>query len=353
MSYKFLTLSFSIIYATLNASDTIQYAVTDKHAFLPNPKQLNLSVHYNKVDNDIDVLNLKSTESIDASYGEIGDLQGFGIKLRYAFNDSIAVFAKYEQDSIEYSSQTLDNERIDIFIKYNLSNIVTFDFGFLHNGAKNLDIKNEAMLNGMIHKLSPTSNIHIDDGVIYKNNDKFVLYENGNKIYPYITINNAQDNSFYFRLLKAKRFSEQTLFDFYAGVKFTQIDGEISLEPSSNSIIESTFEKYQDLADLSRTEITYDIGLNLSYSFFTTFFFEFNYQFDYSNRDSSLDYITSNHTIKSYIGSKIFDNSMIYIGGQAMYRQFNNEIPYLYNKYSQTTFDHKYGYAEIGFNYYF
>jgi hypothetical protein len=341
--------------AVLNA-ENIKYAVLDKHAYLPESKQFDISLHYNKINDAIDVLNLKKSElkSIGQSYGELGDMDGLGIKLRYSPTDNIALFASYEKDNIDYSSDTLTNDRINLFIKYNYKDIVTFDFGYIRNWTDNLAVKNEAMLNGMIKKLFPGTSTKIEDGTVYHNGIDYVLYDDdGNKIYPYIGINNAQDNSFYLTMLMAKRVSDQTILDFYIELKYTKTSSDIAIEPSNNSIIEGTFSQYNFETDLGHSEMNYIAGFNVNCSFFKSSFFEFNYEYIYSDRDKEIDYITSNHTIKAYLGTGISDNAMIYIGGQAMYRQFNNEIPYLYNQYTQTTFDHKYGYAEVGINYNF
>jgi len=56
-----------------------------------------------------------------------------------------------------------------------------------------------------------------------------------------------------------------------------------------------------------------------------------------------------NATLAKHIG----ENWMIYGGVKLMYRQFNGEIPYLYNTYTQSTFDHKYGYVRFGIGYRF
>ena len=36
-----------------------------------------------------------------------------------------------------------------------------------------------------------------------------------------------------------------------------------------------------------------------------------------------------------------------------MFQQFNSSLPYLYNKYTQTQFDKKYGFAKFGLAYKF
>jgi hypothetical protein len=43
----------------------------------------------------------------------------------------------------------------------------------------------------------------------------------------------------------------------------------------------------------------------------------------------------------------------LYLSGTAMSNQFNGVIPYLYDEYTKTTFDHKYGWAEVGLIYSF
>ncbi|MEA3353047.1 MAG: hypothetical protein U9Q33_04425, partial [Campylobacterota bacterium] len=80
---------------------------------------------------------------------------------------------------------------------------------------------------------------------------------------------------------------------------------------------------------------------------------EFNYEYNKLFRDKKLEYMNKNNIINMFLSKKISDNVLVYLGGRAMFQQFNTDIPYLYNQYSQTQFDKKYGFAQLGLIYSF
>jgi hypothetical protein len=75
---------------------------------------------------------------------------------------------------------------------------------------------------------------------------------------------------------------------------------------------------------------------------------EFSYEYDKFDRDDELGYIDFNHVINIGFSKVITKNLLFFVNGKLLYRQFNGEIPYLYNQYTQTSYDHKYGYTQMG-----
>jgi len=81
------------------------------------------------------------------------------------------------------------------------------------------------------------------------------------------------------------------------------------------------------------------------------FIYEIGFEYDKFIRDEGLDYIDFNYIIDADISYKLSKQILLFAGAKIMYRQLNGEIPYLYNEYSQTSYDHKYGYTKYGLQY--
>jgi hypothetical protein len=76
--------------------------------------------------------------------------------------------------------------------------------------------------------------------------------------------------------------------------------------------------------------------------------YEFGFEYDKFIRDDGLDYIDYNYIFDLSITRLLNEHIALSLGSRIMYRQLNGQIPYLYNKYSQNSYDHKYGYAFAG-----
>jgi hypothetical protein len=100
--------------------------------------------------------------------------------------------------------------------------------------------------------------------------------------------------------------------------------------------------------DLSRNESYWKGGFSvfLRTPFRTLTYLEYSYV--RLNRDADLGYVNYNHIVRAKIDYFLKSNVILSVGGEYLHRQFNGQIPFMYNKYSQTNFDHRYGWAEVG-----
>jgi hypothetical protein len=339
--------------SSLLYSAGINYAVSNKHSFVLPKNTLEIKADYQKVNDTIDVLNLKEDQF--KSLGSIGNMDGYSLELRYGLSSKDSIFISAQRWNIDYGDSILKNDRYNIFNRYLLLhkpygflNNISFDIGFSQNSSSDIVISNDNSLNALLRKIKPNTNIKLKDGDIVSGDTTITLKDkNGNKIYPSVSLNDLKSNSYYGRLLFGKTFSASSILDFYVGFKYTKITTKVSIQPS-------TLTKYYNIPtpDLNRDEENINVGL--SYLFQAgRFIYEFNYEYNKMFRDSDVSYIDYNHIVDASIAMNITKNSLIYIGGRLMMEQFNTDIPYLYNKYTKTQFDHKYGFAKIGFIYRF
>ena len=345
---------------SLYAQNFNNYTI-NKNAFVLPKGKVQIKSAYLKVNDTIDVLNLKAKElgSSLSSLGGIGDMDGYDLELRYGLTNRDSIFINYQRWNIDYGDSTLKNNKIDIFNRYNLySNkgsfldSISIDIGYEMNKATPIDIKNDTALNSMIKKLKPDTAIKLDDGTIIANDTTFAVYDSvGNKIHPYLSIGNLQSDSYYMRLLFGKEIFTNSFLNLYIDYRLIDIKTKIIFYPNDNKFINSMMGKFT-IPNMNRKESVIKSGFTYSLEIYD-FIAELNYEYSKIFRDSDISYNDVNHVFDASLSRKITDNFLLYIGGSLMLNQFNTDLPYLYNKYTKTQFDKKYGYAKLGIIYSF
>ena len=361
----------SIVLLTVSLfAENIRYAKHDLHTLVPEKNSFNISIEYILLNDTIDLFNLKDKELSGAkNLGSIGDINGYKIGFIYGLRDDLMISYNFTQTNLEYLSDTMKNTKHDIYLKYNLfqnslaffNSGVSVDVGYTRDSLTDFYLRDTNAINEMIKRVLPNEDAKLlkSDGVTPFANEPFPrakgyyarfnntttkLNEN-----PYVSMEDTSDNSFYIRALTGF-YSDHQITDFYTGYKYSKIKNTIS---TTKEILDLAKQKGYDLHKvLDRDEGMAFLGFNYSFDS-GSFIYEFNYEYDRFFRDSNLGYINYNHIINANISYALNKNTLLSLGGKIMYRQFNGEIPYLYSEYTQTTFDHKYGYARFGILYRF
>lgn len=72
------------------------------------------------------------------------------------------------------------------------------------------------------------------------------------------------------------------------------------------------------------------------------------YEYLHLERDSGLDAVNDNHILKADLILPLAKHWALNLGATYYHRQLNGVIPFLYNRYTQSTYDHDYGTAHLG-----
>ena len=355
---KKIYLLLFVMIKSLSAENS-SYAFLNKHSQTLNQGDLQFKTGYLKVNDTIDVFNIKEKElGALSSISSIGDMSGYDLELRYGITEHDSIFINYQRWNVEYGGSVLPNNKIEILNRFNFVdssssfiNSFSFDVGFINDFSENINVTEEAILNPLLHKIKPNSSFSLQNGDIVMGDTTFSLYDkSGTKVTPYVAIEDLDSKSYYGRLWMGKSFSH-TAVDLYATVKYTTITSKFALKPDDNALLNKVLPKYT-VPDLNRNEMVYNIGTSVI-SQWGDFIFEFNYEYNYIDRGSELSYAENNHIIEAAISYIVQNNFVVYLGGKAMSSQFNTDIPYLYNTYTQTQYDKKYGFAQVGLIYSF
>ena len=341
----------------------MRYVVSDKHAYMMPKGSVNILAEYLKLNDTLDVFNIKAQElGSSSNYGSIGDMDGLGLETLYQVSKKSLLHIKYSNQNVTYGSGTLNNKRYNAYYRYQLtqSDFAFFgasavDIGYVKNQADTMSYSDPKLLEPLATKVLKVKKTKIiQTGSTYAigvlKNDGSSDTITGLKEKPTLYVKDMEDNSYFIRALVEKRFSSDFYLSFFLQYTKTKITTLVTANNELNQ--QAALHNYNTTKILDRDENKASGGFNISLNWNKSAW-ELTYTYSRLFRDSGLGYINSNHVINATVAKEINKKWLFYSGVKLMYRQFNGEIPYLYNKYTQTTFDHKYGYVKFGLIYRF
>ncbi len=326
-----------------------------------------ISVSYGMVNDAIDIFDVREKELKNISkkfaVSGVGNYYDLPIRVNYGLTDKLSVLSNFTYRWIDYGSSELKVKSYCLGLRGNLIGeqggffpSISFDFGTRGNIADDQTFREpfeiNYYLNKMLPQLSPKLSTEVNEHV-------WLNYETENTTIRHkiekVDIRNMKDYNIYCRITLGK-----TTEYFYPNIFFEYGKNWIKTKVGENltkNIIDYLPDEYKDrvlkLSDLDRHEEYWKIGMSLLIKtpFKTLTHIEYNYIS--INRGKKLDYEPINHILKMDINYSISKNVIFTIGGIYLHRQFNGVLPFMYNRYSQTTFDHKYGWAKIGLTFLF
>jgi len=344
-----------LIFSNFLFGYNLKYSLNQNQAFLVKENKKILNLEFDLLNDSVDILNLKQTEHIDKKkFGSIGDLKGFKLSTLYGLSKKGNIGGYLDYKNIEYTDGELNNYQLNLFYRYNYlynfftNTSVSVDIGATFDRGRDLKYKNINLLNYLVHKIKPQYSLVFSNNSYYVKDNKNNTYAKLNER-PFIKISNMNDTTFYLKLIVGKKL-QRSILNGFLRFGHTYINTKIS--PNSELVEKGKAHGYNLKKDLKREENVFNIGVNYSIEV-SRFLLEIEYYYTRLFRNKHLDYIKYNHVLNLDVVTPLSKKVFLFLGGKIMYRQFNGEIPYLYNKYSQTTFDHKYGWARfgIGFNF--
>ncbi|OQX73729.1 MAG: hypothetical protein B6D59_04785 [Campylobacteraceae bacterium 4484_4] len=345
----------ALLLVTIQASEDIAMTTNDIRAYPLNETRGYIHATYDRVNDTLDLFNVRASQLGNAqNYGAIGDAVGYALSLGYGLRPYLSLHYNFEQLHINYIEEKLKNRQHELYLKLNLYyNPTAFiesyavDFGFVRNSAADLAIRRESTLNSMLRKIRPDGNFRLENDVFYYGENLSLSFGDTP---PYLLIENMADYGYFIRLIGGTRI-KRSILNMYAGIRTTSIDSDIVLRPY-NSIVQAAIDEFGDL-NLGRHEKSLFGGFSWTIEW-QKFLFDLGYEYiRLFDRGEGLGENNDNHIIKAAIGYPVNDRMLLYIGGKLMLHQFNGVIPYLYNKYTQSKYDKKYGYARFGVVYNF
>jgi hypothetical protein len=348
--------SFILIISLTASAKSLNYGVLNDHSFLIEKGVVNLEGSYLRVNDDLDIFNMRDSELGSlAKYGDsIGNLGGYQFEFSLGTTENSNLFFNFEEWNIDYGGSNLKNSKFEIFGRYNLLqnkyaiiNSLSLDLGGVFNSAKRVDLSNIGMMNSMIAKIYPNGDYSISDsGAILKDGSETTFYDlSGNLQKPVVSIDDLSSSEIYLKMLFGKIVGDKTILDLFISYSYINIGTEVEVSPSE--LISKI-----SIPDLNRDEHVISAGFSLI-SEFKYLLFEFSYIYSRIFREEGLRYIDYSNNVEMILSLPLSKNFLVFTGGEIMFQQFNRDLPYLYNRYTETQFDKKYGFAKFGLIYKF
>lgn len=371
---SFIMIIHICLCSIITAQENTGYIIGDIITFKTLPqKHIELGINYLVINDTIDVFDFRDQEikNISATYKSIAlnDMTGCHLFLNYGLFDKTTLQAAYTYRNLDYILRSMDLNTLSFSIRqliypdhHTRTPGISIDAGIRVDFAYDLIGSDETEINTLIGRF-PSNKITVkyDDGNLYfyKSADEyFVVPRSTNGIVkspPQVSLTDLNDKTGFLRLIAGKeyRFIRPALYIEY-GMTWINSNIDSTLTQYIPEAEESFRPDIPDLPlDLSRKESHIKTGISLSIDtpYKTTVIIAYDYTRFF--RDSGLDYIPDNHTLRLDIRYTIMKHLDLIIGGTMYYRQFNGILPFAYTQYTQTTFDHPYGRANIGISYIF
>lgn len=356
-----------LLFLSLGLQSTLIAApISESKAPLTLPSQaIEVSYQYKAMNNTLDVFNVKESEfgsSNTVKTNGLGDYTAHKLVTNYSPMDNSLLNFTLSSQTIGYGSSTLDVLSYGGYGRYIFkpSSLLTMgvDIGFRGNKGKKVSMSSAADIQYYLNNLG--KNIQASETEEYlwltKKYDNLSLSAGFPKsAHPEISINSMSDQTFYGRTSIAMAF-ETFSPSLYMEIGHTAISTTIdtNMDDIAGDSFKSLFTTYTNFPiSLDRNENYASAGFNLAINTPFNTVLTTNYEYKKLFRENGLNFLNTNHTLEMLLSYTITPELGVNIGGTYLYRQFNGTIPFLYNKYSQTSFDHPFGWLQVGINYTF
>ena len=334
----------------------------DIHAFLPQGNTVNFNIGFEKVNDKLDIFNIKEKEldKSGKSFSSLGDMEGIDFNMGLTFSKKYYLNINLNQKRLNYLGSQLTTKRLDVYLRRQLyhsdSWAFAIDVGYTTNQADDTYMDSVESINNILEDILPNKEIklkEIEDKQVlfYRGDDKSIkTVELENR--AYVKIKDTYDKGFYTRAVLSLH-QKKWLFDIFMAYSEVKIENNID----SSVFDEKNSDLQKELGNIlllqKRKDIIYLTGIGVEYTFNKQWKGNFNYQYSHILRIDYLKNNNNNHTFNMNVTYKLNSKIDFYLGGKVMLSQFNGEIPYIYTQYNSGSFHHKYGFANGGVAYRF
>jgi len=322
-----------------------------------SPGRLAISFEVGGINDTLDVLNMRGRELKkvvpEARTETLGDSSLARLVLGYGLSENLSFFARAAVHSLDYGYRNLRLVDYAFSLRRSLGKGFSLELGFRKHQAEDQVLRRPEEINWYLHRFRPDISMQISPDYIgfIKKTAQWVLKVRFPRTEtPSFELQHMGDRSLWGRLTFGYPFSFWYP-NFFLEYGKTRIWTEIS-----SNLRELLPEKSRNLLpalslDLGRSETYVCAGFSLLAYLPGEIFVSLQYSYYRFFRESSLDYLPYNHRLQFRLYHPLWGPFWIFLGGVYLHRQLNGEIPFLYNRYTQTSFDHRYGWIECGLSF--
>ncbi len=358
-----LVLTFMLLLTTFSYADELPFYISHVYDFPASttiPKgSLEIGINYGRVDDNIDVFNIRKKELSSVSKAvraeSLGNYQHLKVFANYGLKDATMLHCSFAGRQLDYGTGTINAASLKTFIRQSFSSFLSFDVGIRENFAQNLKVRNVSLINYYLHKFRPDISIELDPNYIWfvkETTDLIIKYGVPRKEDPYFELRDMKDTTRFFRITVGNQ-----LGDFYPNIflEYGTTNAKTLIDTNLKDLVPEGFRSKlpQIPIDLSHNEKYRTYGFAFFLKIGSNLIAKGLYSYTKFIRNSNLNYVDYNRMLRLGVDIKVKNGVILTIEGKYLHRQFNGVLPFLYNKYSQTAFDHRYGWLEIGITFLF
>lgn len=345
----------------------LQHAGDVKSPAVLAPESLEVSLQYGKMNDMLDFFNIRDSELGSSQQAiDIGDYSHLKLGVGYAPFVDTMLQGQISKRTVDYGKDSIDVLSYDLSARYLLKpptltspTSVSMDVGIKGNEGKKLSVTSAEDISYYLNKIGSSIEVSETEDYLWFTKtltDSTVSVGLPKDQNPEISIDSMSDRTLYGRIgfgVAMERFFPSLYIEGGHTEISTKID--TNMDDIAGETFQDLFSTYTDFPiDLGRNEKYGALGLELSFVGPWDTLFHAAYEYKRIFRSSSkLDYMKDNHTLRADVSYNVTPNLSVSLGGVYLQHQLNGDIPFLYNQYTQTTFDHRYGWAEVGIRYLF
>ena len=325
--------------------------------FFLAPHQLEISADYLVMNSTVDVLNVREGEldAVDSALADsLGDLEGGRLLVNYGLFARTNLHAEYSRREIEMGLGRFDINTAELALRQGVplpwhGLALAVEGGARGNWADDLSFTRVADIDRFVRRIDPETSIsETASHVIISTGEGTVFVPKADKPPLDAELEAMHDLGFFLRLLLGAEVGPLRPSAFVE-VGHTRIDSRIDSNVATfvgGSVAAALADRFP--VDLDRSEEYLKGGVQLALTLFDRLTLQSAYEYLRLDRDSGLQGADDNHIVRADATWYFTPQVGLNIGGVYYRRQFNGVIPFLYNRYSRTTFDHDYGVLSLG-----
>lgn len=315
----------------------------------PRAAELEWSAELFGMNEQLDLFDFRS--SSDACPGcpsdmTFGDSAGVKFLLNYGLNDSLSVHGEYSHWTLEngFDNVTIDSGVMSLRNKIGSSFVA--EVGVRGNRGSSLQVTEYNRLNILLNYLLQDKTFSFAEGTSH-----FIIKDEGTTLYldksedPIrISVSGMQDVTSYGRILYGLSTNKRlnaTLF-LEGGKSWIDTDIDVYLHPELAQLVE------MPQLNVERSETFLKSGIDLLAQGPWGTVWDLNWSYQRLFRDDDLNYVAYNQVLNGDLLIPLYSSAALRLGGSWYRRQLNGVVPFTYNQFTQTTFDHDYGTLRLG-----
>lgn len=326
---------------------------------LASPGQWEISLEYLLMNNAADIFGFRNEEikTVDPNLrsATLGDLHGGRLLVNYGLFSRTTLHGEYTYRDVDLNVADFQVHSLEFSLRQGVAGYgakgwprVALDAGVRMNIGEDIDFDSVNRINSVLRLVNPNFSVSdAGDSLVFSDGTNLLPVSKAGRDPLAASIEDMEDLTWFVRLTIGEPFGP-VLPNLFAEFGHTEVDSRVNSNVSQY-IPGTLVPAVDDLPlKLDRSENYWKVGGSLHFNLPFDLQGYFEYHYLRMDRNDSLDFIDYNHVFRGNLAYFLTDHLAINLGATYYSRQFNGVIPFLYNEYTQTGFDHDYGVLHVG-----